>query len=79
MISSVPGPPIPLWLSGRHVESATPYGPLLGAISLNITVLGFGEHLEFGLIACADRFTDLSSLRDHLSDEARAIIAATPA
>jgi WS/DGAT/MGAT family acyltransferase len=79
MISSVPGPPIPLWLSGRHVESATPYGPLLGAISLNITVLGFGENLEFGLIACADRFTDLSSLRDHLSDEARAIIAAAPA
>jgi WS/DGAT/MGAT family acyltransferase len=79
MISSVPGPPIPLWLSGRHVESATPYGPLLGAISLNITVLGFGEHLEFGLIACADRFRDLASLRDLLTDEAHAIIAATQA
>jgi diacylglycerol O-acyltransferase len=77
MISSVPGPPIPLWLSGRRVESATPFGPLMGAFSLNITVLGFGEHLEFGLIACADRFNDLSSLRDYLVDEASALIAAT--
>jgi WS/DGAT/MGAT family acyltransferase len=79
MISSVPGPPIPLWLSGRHVESATPFGPLLGAISLNITVLGFGEHLEFGLIACADRFDDLSSLRDYLGEEASEIIGSTTA
>ena len=30
MISSVPGPPIPLWLSGRRVESAAPFGPLVG-------------------------------------------------
>jgi diacylglycerol O-acyltransferase len=78
MISSVPGPPIPLWLSGRRVESATPFGPLAGAFSLNITVLGFGEYLEFGLFACADRFGDLSLLRDYLSDEASAFIDATP-
>ena len=50
MISSVAGPPIPLWLSGHRVASATPFGPLLGAFSLNVTVLGFGENLEFGLL-----------------------------
>lgn len=77
MISSVAGPPIPLWLSGRHVASATPFGPLVGAFSLNITVLGFGENLEFGLFACADRFDDLSLLRDYVVDEASTLIGAT--
>ncbi|MFY9783790.1 MAG: wax ester/triacylglycerol synthase family O-acyltransferase [Acidimicrobiales bacterium] len=76
MISSVAGPPIPLWLSGHRVASATPFGPLFGAFSLNVTVLGFGENLEFGLLACADRFDDLSKLRDYISEEASSLIAA---
>jgi len=78
MISSVPGPPIPLWLSGRRVVSAAPYGPLLGSISLNITVLGFGENLEFGILGCAKTMSDLDRLRDLIFEEATALISATP-
>ena len=77
MISSVPGPPIPLWLSGHRVVSAAPVGPLFGPFSLNITVLGFGESLEFGLLGCAQRFEDLSSLRDYLHEEVLGLIAST--
>jgi WS/DGAT/MGAT family acyltransferase len=77
MISSVAGPPIPLWLSGHRVTSAAPFGPLLGSISLNITVLGFEENLEFGLLGCADRMDDLVTLRDYVFEEARAFIATT--
>jgi diacylglycerol O-acyltransferase / wax synthase len=78
MISSVPGPPIPLWLSGRRVVSAAPYGPLLGSISLNITVLGFGENLEFGILGCAERLSDLHRLRDLIFEEASTLIGETP-
>jgi diacylglycerol O-acyltransferase / wax synthase len=78
MISSVPGPPVPLWLSGYPVEAAAPYGPLVGAISLNITVLGFEGFLEFGLLGCAERMDDLATLRDYIVDEAEALIALTP-
>jgi WS/DGAT/MGAT family acyltransferase len=78
MISSVPGPPIPLWLSGRRVVSAAPYGPLVGSISLNITVLGFGENLEFGILGCAERMSDLNRLRDLIFEEATALIDVTP-
>jgi diacylglycerol O-acyltransferase / wax synthase len=78
MISSVPGPPIPLWLSGRRVMSAAPYGPLVGPISLNITVLGFGENLEFGILGCAERMSDLAHLRDLIFDEATSLIKETP-
>jgi diacylglycerol O-acyltransferase / wax synthase len=79
MISSVSGPPIPLWLSGRRVVSAAPYGPLLGSISLNITVLGFGENLEFGILGCAETMSDLGRLRDLIFEEATALISAAPA
>ena len=79
MVSSLPGPPIPLWLSGYRVASAAPVGPLIGSFSLNITVLGFGEFLEFGLLGCADQMSDLATLRDYIYEEAIAFISATPA
>lgn len=77
MVSSVPGPPIPLWLSGHRVASAAPVGPLIGGFSLNITVLGMGDNLEFGLLGCAERMSDLATLRDHLRDEAERLIGST--
>lgn len=77
MISSVPGPPIPLWLSGHRVASAAPVGPLFGSFSLNITVFGFEQYLEFGLLGCADRMYDLSTLRDYLFEEATTLIVGT--
>ena len=75
MVSSVPGPPVALWLSGHRVVSAAPVGPLLGPISLNITVLGFEQNLEFGLLASAAVMPDLASLRDYLVEEANLLIA----
>ena len=78
MISSVPGPPISLWLSGLRVVSAAPVGPLVGSFSLNVTVLGFGESLEFGLLGCALQMPDLELLRDLLVEEANQLINATP-
>ena len=74
MLSSVPGPPIPLWLSGHRVVSAAPVGPLLGPFSLNVTVLGFEQNLEFGMLGCARTMPDLATLRDYLFEEASALI-----
>jgi hypothetical protein len=58
--------------------SAAPYGPLVGSISLNITVLGFGENLEFGMLGCAERIDDLARLRDYINEEATMFIDTTP-
>jgi diacylglycerol O-acyltransferase / wax synthase len=79
MLSSVPGPPIPLWLSGHRVMSAAPVGPLLGPFSLNVTVLGFEQHLEFGILGSAETMPDLATLRDYLKEEALALIATASA
>jgi hypothetical protein len=75
-ISSVPGPPIPLWVAGRRVATAAPLGPLMGGIALNITVLGYGGLLEYGILACAKKLPDLSGLRDLLEDEANLLLKA---
>jgi WS/DGAT/MGAT family acyltransferase len=75
MLSSVPGPPIPLWLSGHRVVSAAPVGPLLGPFSLNVTVLGFEQNLEFGILGSAQTMPDLKTLRDYLKEEALGLIA----
>ncbi len=74
MVSSVAGPPIPLWISGHRVLSAAPVGPLLGDFSLNITVLGLSDHLEFGLLAAREQVPDLARLGELIREEARALI-----
>lgn len=73
-VSSVPGPPIPLWMAGRHVATAAPLGPLMAGIALNITVLGYGGLLEYGVLACAKKLPDLTELRLLLEDEAVALL-----
>ena len=75
-VSSVAGPPIPRWIAGRRVLAAAPLGPLMGGIALNVTVLGFGGFLEYGVLACAKKLPDLSELRDLLEDEASLLLKA---
>jgi WS/DGAT/MGAT family acyltransferase len=70
VVSSVPGPPIPLWLSGYRVVNAAPLGPLMAGLALNITVFGYVDQLEYGLLGCARRMPDLNELRDYIAEEA---------
>ena len=77
MISSLPGSPISLWLSGLSVQSIAPVGPLLGAFALNITALGYCDNLEFGLLGATNRVPDVGLLRDYLLAEANMLIDAT--
>jgi len=76
-VSSIAGPPIPLWLAGRHVSRAAPLGPLMAGIALNVTVLGYGGLLEYGILACAKKLPDLSELRELLEDEANLLLKGT--
>jgi diacylglycerol O-acyltransferase len=78
-VSSVPGPPMTLWFAGRRVATAAPLGPLMGGIALNVTVLGFGGFLEYGVLACAKKLPDLGELRGLLEDEANLLLKEHPA
>ena len=53
-ISNVPGPKQKLYFHGAEMDGMYPVSVLAGDQRLNITVLGYGDHLFFGLIACPD-------------------------
>jgi diacylglycerol O-acyltransferase / wax synthase len=53
-VSNVPGPKQKLYFHGAEMDGMYPVSVLAGDHRLNITVLGYDEHLFFGLIACPD-------------------------
>jgi WS/DGAT/MGAT family acyltransferase len=69
-VSSVPGPPIPLWLSGHRVQTVAPLGPLMAGLALNVTVLSYCDQLEYGMLSCARLVPELAQLRDFIEEEA---------
>lgn len=62
VISSVPGPPIKIYLAGARVEGLYPLGPVLEGPGLNITLVSYADRVDVGLIACSDRMPDLADL-----------------
>ena len=74
-LSSVPGPPIPLWLAGHEVLRVTPVGPLLASLALNVTVISYCDNLEFGVLGCGERFADLDHFMGLLRDEVALLLS----
>lgn len=58
IISNVPGPPVPLYIAGARVVGVFPFGPLLEASGVNLTVLSNMGNMDFGVIACGDLVPD---------------------
>ena len=75
VVSSVPGPSVPLWCAGQQIVRATPLGPLMLNQSLNITLLSYIDTLEFGILACAKKVPDATLLREFLIEEAQMLLA----
>ena len=74
VVSSIPGPPVPLWCAGQKIVRATPLGPLMLNQSLNITLLSYIDTLEFGILACAKKVPDATLLREFLIEEAQMLL-----
>jgi len=77
IVSNVPGPDEPLYVSGARLVGIWSMGPILENIGLNITVWSYLDQLNFGLVACPDAVPDLRRLagllRDSL-DEVRKVL-----
>jgi WS/DGAT/MGAT family acyltransferase len=68
-ISNVPGPQLPLYVSGARVQGIYPASAvtdLTGA--LNITLFSYDGSLDFGLIACREVVPDVWNLIGYLED-----------
>jgi diacylglycerol O-acyltransferase / wax synthase len=66
VVSNVPGPQFPLYCAGARVEANYPVSVITDGMGLNITVMSYRGHLDFGLVADRDQMPDLGSLMDAL-------------
>ena len=74
-ISNVPGPPIPLYLGGARLEANYPISVVTDGVGLNITVLSYEDHLDFGIVGDRELAPDLdlrmATRRPDPTDQAR--------
>ena len=67
VISNVPGPRSPLFLAGAKLEANYPVSVVVDGVGLNITVMSYLDHLDFGIVADRDQVDDVWTLMDRLS------------
>ena len=79
IVSNVPGPPLPLYLAGARLVSFHPMGPIFDGAGLNVTVLSYLDHVDFGFLACAGLVPDLDDLAARLPDALAELVKAAEA
>ena len=75
-ISNVPGSRKPLYVAGAELQHIFPVSIAAHGLALNITVQGYRDQLDFGLIAGANVLPELRSLANMLPEELEALEAA---
>ena len=81
VISNVPGPRESLYLAGAELEANYPVSAVVDGVGLNITVLSYRDHLDFGIVADRDQINDTWPLMEGLGRalaELEAVLAAKP-
>ena len=69
VISNVPGPQFPLYCAGARLDANYPVSVITDGMGLNITVMSYCGHLDFGIVADRDQMKDVWCLLDWLSEE----------
>jgi diacylglycerol O-acyltransferase / wax synthase len=59
IVSNVPGPPWPLFLAGARLVALHPLGPIFDDCGLNVTVISYLDHVDFGFLASRELLPDL--------------------
>jgi hypothetical protein len=66
VISNVPGPRNPLYLAGAQLRANYPVSVVVHGVGLNITVMSYRDHLDFGIVADREQVDDVWSMLDGL-------------
>lgn len=67
-VSSVPGPPVPLYCAGARVSALYPVGPVAEGMGLNVTAMSYLGTLSFGLLGCRRLVPDVADLASCLDE-----------
>ncbi len=68
VISNVPGPKERLYWNGAALNGMYPLSIPIERIALNITLLSYVDHLEFGFTACRRTLPSMQRLLDYVED-----------
>jgi len=74
VVSNVPGPREPLFVSGATLRHIFSVGPVLEGIGLNITCWSYLDQLDVGLIACAAAIPEPILIADGLRASLRELL-----
>jgi diacylglycerol O-acyltransferase len=64
VISNIPGPRDPLYCAGAQLQASFPVSVVIDGVGLNITVMSYRDHMDFGIIADRDQVDDVWSLME---------------
>ena len=68
VISNVPGPQVPLYCAGARLDANYPVSVITDGMGLNMTVMSYCGHLDFGIVADRDQMPDLRKTIEWLGD-----------
>ena len=69
VISNVPGPQFPLYMAGARLQANYPVSVITDGMGLNITVMSYMGHMDFGIVADREQMPDLEVLMEYLREE----------
>jgi diacylglycerol O-acyltransferase len=75
IVSNVPGPGFPLYLSGARLVSMHPLGPIVEGVGLNVTVFSYLDTVHVGVQACWDLVPDVAVLASGMEDSLAELVA----
>ena len=64
IISNVPGPRIPLYCAGAQLQANFPVSAVVDGVGLNMTVMSYRDHIDFGIVADREQIDDVWALMD---------------
>jgi diacylglycerol O-acyltransferase len=64
VISNVPGPRDPLYLAGAQLQANFPVSVVIDGVGLNMTVMSYRDHMDFGIVSDRDQIDDVWPLMD---------------
>jgi diacylglycerol O-acyltransferase len=68
VISNVPGPRDPLYCAGARLETMYPVSVVVDGVGLNMTVMSYRDHLDFGIVTDQGQIPDAWPFMAHLRD-----------
>lgn len=76
VLTSVPGPPVPLYCGGARMESMFPLGPIFDGAALNVTVVSYTDKVCVGFLTCPDVCPPVQHLADAVPEAVAELVAA---